>query len=149
MTDMSVRAVSDSELRQALLGTWRIVSCQANVDGKIIKPWGDNSPGYLVYTQDGHVFVQMADPERRDLLHWTPARGPLLREAAEADAALGAMNYWGTFDILDGQQVIHHVEWHSVVASIADDNLRSVTLNGDQLTLDTPVGAQLVWERVQ
>jgi hypothetical protein len=148
MTDTSVRAVSDSELRRALLGTWRLVSCK-HVDGQDVNTFGDHPQGYLVYTQDGHVFVQMADPERRDLLRWTPARGPLLREATEADAALGAMNYWGTFEVLDGRRVIHHVEWHSVVASSVHDNLRSVTLDGDRLTLDTPVGAQLVWERVQ
>jgi len=91
----------------------------------------------------------MADLERHDLLGWTPAHGTVLREATEADAALGAMNYRGTFEVLDGRQVIHHVEWHGVVASSAHDNLRSVTLDGDRLTLDTPAGAQLVWERDQ
>jgi hypothetical protein len=52
-------------LRQALLGTWRLVSLQHDVDGAPSKPMGVNPQGYLVYTADGHVFVNFAARERR------------------------------------------------------------------------------------
>jgi hypothetical protein len=48
---------SDSHVRRALLGTWRLVSFQFDVDGTPIKPLGDDPQGYLVYTPDRHVFV--------------------------------------------------------------------------------------------
>jgi hypothetical protein len=35
--------VSDSDLRQALLGTWRLVSAEDDEDGKVFKPYGDSS----------------------------------------------------------------------------------------------------------
>jgi hypothetical protein len=52
--------VSDSDLRQALLGTRRLISHQFDVDGMLVKSLGDNPQGYLVYTPDDHVFVQFA-----------------------------------------------------------------------------------------
>jgi hypothetical protein len=33
---------------------------QFDVDGKLVKPLGDNPQGYLVYTPDDHVIVWMA-----------------------------------------------------------------------------------------
>jgi hypothetical protein len=33
---------SDSDLRQALLGTWRLVSIQPDVDGTLVNPYGDS-----------------------------------------------------------------------------------------------------------
>ena len=41
--------MSDQDLRQALLGTWRLISCQEGVDGTLVKPFGDDPQGYLVY----------------------------------------------------------------------------------------------------
>jgi hypothetical protein len=41
-------AMSDSDLRQALLGTWRLINFQLEVDGTLINPMGDNPQGYPV-----------------------------------------------------------------------------------------------------
>jgi Lipocalin-like domain len=59
--------MSDSDLRQALLGMWRLVTYEAIVDGAVAKPFGDSPHGYLVYTPDGRVFVQAASRERREV----------------------------------------------------------------------------------
>jgi hypothetical protein len=63
--------MSDQNLRQALLGTWRLISCQDvdthDADGTLLKPLGDNPHGYLVYMPDGHLFVQYAARERPEL----------------------------------------------------------------------------------
>jgi hypothetical protein len=66
--------MSDSELRQALLGTWRLVSLQTEVDGTLVKPPGESPHGYLVYTSDGHVVVQFAARERAELLGSSPGK---------------------------------------------------------------------------
>jgi hypothetical protein len=149
MTDTSVRAVSDSELRRALLGTWRILSCQANVDGAVVNTFGDNPQGYLVYTPDGHVFVQIADPDRRALFVATRGRGsgPVLLETTEAGAGLGLICYSGMFEVQDGQ-AIHHTEFHVVPEHNGRVETRSVVLDGDRLILGTPWGALLEWQRV-
>jgi hypothetical protein len=57
--------MSDSDLRLALLGTWRLIGFQEPVDGRLVRPMGDNLQGYLVYTPDEHVFVQFATRDER------------------------------------------------------------------------------------
>jgi hypothetical protein len=81
--------MSDSDLRQALLGTWRLSR----------HPFGDNPQGYLVYTSDEHAFVQFVIRAERnwlgpDVLEMTRDRDQL--------AALGFSPYCGTFEIRDG-----------------------------------------------
>jgi hypothetical protein len=138
--------VSDSDLHQALLGTWRLVSLQHDVDGTVTKPFGDNPQGYLVYTPDGHVFVNFAARERPELFG-PSAGGPALLQTSEANTRLGYGGYCGTFEVRDGA-VIHHIEFHIVPRHNGRVEARSVMLDGDQLILSTPFGAQLEWQRV-
>jgi hypothetical protein len=76
-------------LREALLGTWRLISVQQSVDGKIVKRYGDNPKGYLVYTTDDHVLIQFADRERPHLFGLGKHGGPALLETTEAGTELG------------------------------------------------------------
>jgi hypothetical protein len=98
--------VSDSELRQALLGTWRLISFQSDVDGPVAKPFSDNPQGYLVYTTDDHVFVQIAT--RADRV-W-PGPEVLEQPVAQRMAALGYFAYCGSFEVRDGA-VFHNMEF--------------------------------------
>src|SRR6266568_5815569 len=139
--------MSDSDLRRALLGTWRLVSCQQNTDGKLVKPFGDNPQGYLVYTSDGHVVVQWAARERRDLFA-ASAHGTVLLETTEANTAVGFFGYCGTFEVRDGQ-VVHHIEFGILLEMSGRSSPRTVVLDGDRLILGTPRGAQIEWQRVQ
>jgi hypothetical protein len=59
--------MSDSDLRQALLGSWRPISVQQDGVGTVVKPFGDNTQGYLVNTPD-HVSIQLAARERPDFV---------------------------------------------------------------------------------
>ena len=106
--------MSDSDLRQALLGTWRLVDLQAVVDGTLVKPLGDHPLGYLVYTPDDHMFVQFATRAERT---WP---GPEILELSNAAVrdALGFAAYCGTFPrsvVLDqyqaaiGRRTVKHV----------------------------------------
>ena len=45
-----------------LVGTWRLVSFEDVEDGKIIRPFGEKPVGLFVYTADGHVIIQIANP---------------------------------------------------------------------------------------
>jgi hypothetical protein len=133
----------DSDLGQALLGTWRLVSNQFDVNGTLIKPLGDDPHGYLVYTQDGHVIVQMGTRAERS---W---RGPEVFElpTAQIVAALGFIAHSGTFEVPDGQ-VEHHMEIHFIPSVTGRVERRSVVLDGDRLILGLPNGAQTEWQRV-
>jgi hypothetical protein len=113
--------VSDSDLGHALLGTWRLICSHP-------RP-GDNPQGYLVYTPDGHVFVQIAARERPELFR------PSVN------------GYCGTCVVCDGQ-AIHHMEFGLRPSWSDGAPPRSVTLDGDRLILDTPRDAHLEWQRV-
>jgi Lipocalin-like domain len=139
--------ISDSELRQALLGTWRLVSLQTEVDGTLVKPLGESPHGYLVYTSDGHVVVQFAARERAELLGSSPGKGRVLLETAKANTPFGFIGYSGTFEVRDSQ-AIHHVEINVVPSASGNTEVRSVELNGDRLTLVGPPTRRLEWQRV-
>jgi hypothetical protein len=132
--------MSDADLREALLGTWRLIRHPF---------WGENPQGYLAYTPDGYVFVQTATRERRELFG-PSAHGPVLLDTTEASTALGFTGYCGTFEVRDGQ-VIHRMEFNYLRPSLNGSvEPRSVTLDGDRLVLGTPRygGAELEWQRV-
>jgi Lipocalin-like domain len=144
--------MTDSDLRQALLGIWRIVSFQADVNGTTFKPFGDDPVGYLIFTPHGRVFVQFAARERPDLFAQVPSnppRGPVLRETTEANTAIGFIGYCGKFEVRD-RQLVNHLEF-SYLRPSANGSVetRSVKLDGDRLILSTPYGHQLEWQRIQ
>jgi len=142
--------ISDSDLRQALLGTWRLVSNhQVDVNGKLVEPFGDDPLGYLVYTPDGHVLVQMASRERPQLFGTSANAGnrPVLLETTEANTPLGLTGYCGTFEVRDGQ-AIHHMEFGVLPRNNGHVETRLVVLDGDRLSLRTSRGGQLEWQRV-
>jgi hypothetical protein len=108
---------------------------------------GDNPQGYLVYTPDGHVFVQMATRERPELFK-PSTRGPVLLETTEADTALGFTGYCGTFEVRNGE-AIHTMEFGVRRSMVGEDGRRSVVLDGDRLILvHHPRGGRLEWQRV-
>jgi hypothetical protein len=138
--------MSDSDLRQALLGTWRLIRIETNVNGSLVKPYGEDPLGYLVYTTDGHVFVQFAARTRPRLFRPTPY-GNALVEATEANTISGFKAYSGIFEVGDGQ-VFHHTEFDIVPDLDGRVEARAPMLNGDWLILGTPAGWQLEWQRV-
>ena len=136
--------MSDSDLHEALLGVWRLVSVEHDVDGTPVKPLGDDPQGYLVYTPDNHVFVQFATRAERS---WP---GPEVFELPTAQllAAVGFVAYAGTFEVRDGQ-VIHHREFGVLQSMSGTVEPRSVILDGDRLILGTPAGARNEWQRLR
>jgi hypothetical protein len=140
-------SASDSELRQRVLGIWRLVGFQQRVDGTVVMPFGDNPQGYLVYTPDDHVFVQFATRAQRN---W---RGPEVEgeemTVGQAIFALGFFEYCGTFEVGDSH-VVHRVEFGFVPSMTGAGLTRSVMLDGDRLVLRAQSDAQpqLEWQRV-
>ena len=128
-----------------LLGTWRL---HATVDGTVVQPHGDNPQGYLVYTHDGHVLVQFAVRERRELFKLTRSGCRCCEKTIEPDTELGYGDYCGTFEVHD-DKIVHHVEF-SVMPSLTGVSVqRSIVLNSDRLILATPRGLQAEWQRVR
>ena len=49
-----------------LIGTWRLTSWETrSVDGEISYPLGKNAVGYIMYNEDGYMFVAITRPTAR------------------------------------------------------------------------------------
>ena len=135
--------VSDSDLCEALLGTWRLTSYEMDVNGARLKPFGDSPQGYLVYTTDDHVFLQIATRAARV---W-PGPEFLGLPTAQRMAAVGVWVYCGRFEVADGQ-VVHKREFGILPTMSGNIEPRSVALESDRLTLGGPQGGRVEWQRV-
>jgi Lipocalin-like domain len=55
-------SAADSHGPTGLVGTWRLISFEDVEGEKIIRRFGDKPLGLFVYTADGHVAIQIANP---------------------------------------------------------------------------------------
>ena len=124
-----------------------------SVDGqKISYPLGKDAVGYIMYNEDGYMFVAIMRPNRVRF-----AAGDLLGGSAEekAQAANTYVSYCGRYEF-NGDTVIHHVDLSLFPNWVGVEQERLVELRGDRLTLSTrpillggvPRTAHLIWERV-
>jgi hypothetical protein len=137
-----------------LIGTWRLLSWENRSveDSQVSYPLGKDATGYIMYNEDGYMFVAIMAPNRLrfaadDLLSAT--------KEEEAQAEETYVSYCGRYDFL-GDKVVHHVEMSLFPNWIGGDQERVVDLRGSRLTLSTRAlllrgiqqTAHLVWERV-
>jgi Lipocalin-like domain len=136
-----------------LIGTWRLVSWEnRGVDSQISHPLGEDAVGYIMYNQDGYMFVAIMRPERPNF-----PTGDLLSGSTEekAQAASTYVSYCGRYEFR-GDTVIHHVELSLFPNWVGVEQERLVEVRGNRLTLSThPIflggmqrTAHLIWERV-
>jgi len=150
---VAVQADLVTQNRDGLVGTWRLVSASASTaDGRHLDaPFGSNPTGAITYTREGRMIAIISHSGRKPL-----SGDRISSPAAErAEAFATCFAYAGRYSV-SGNQVIHHVEISSVQNWVNTDMVRLVTLEGDRITLRTPllsVGGtmqttDLIWERV-
>ena len=54
-----------------LIGTWRLVSWENRSveDGQVSYPLGEDATGYIMYNEDGYMFVAIMAPHRLRFAH--------------------------------------------------------------------------------
>jgi Lipocalin-like domain len=137
-----------------LVGTWRLISWENRsvVDGRVSYPLGEDAVGYIMYNEDGYMFVAIMGSNRpqfaaADLLSGT------LEEEAQAEETY--VSYCGRYEF-KGDTVIHYVELSLFPNWVGVEQERLVEVKGNRLTLSTrPIllggirqSAHLIWERV-
>ena len=145
--------VSQSE--RSLVGTWKLVSVSSWTDkGDINRAaHGPNPTGFLTYTSEGRMMVVIAEDGRKPLSVADRVSAPV-EERAQAFSTF--MSYAGRYTFT-GDKVVHHVEVASLQNDVKKDQVRSVKLHGDRLTLRTPPISrggvlqtfELVWQRLK
>jgi hypothetical protein len=136
-----------------LIGTWRLLSWEnRGIDGQVSYPFGQDAVGYIMYQQDGYMFVAIMRPHRAPFTVGDLLRGSTAEKVAAAESYV---SYCGRYEF-QGDKVIHHIELSLFPNWVGSDQERFVELTGDRLVLSTrPMvldgkqqTAHLVWERV-
>jgi hypothetical protein len=137
-----------------LIGTWRLLSWENRSveDGQLSYPHGEDATGYIIYNEDGYMFVAIMAPQRLIFAH-----DDLLSATKEEEALAEEtyFSYCGRYEFL-GDRVVHHVELSLFPNWIGVDQERLVDLRGERLTLSTRAlllrgiqqTAHLIWERI-
>jgi hypothetical protein len=143
----------NEQIARKVIGTWKLIAIEATrPNGEVIRDWGQNPTGLIVYDSGGRMAVQfMRDPRP------TSASNPLTIEEKNT-AFEGYYAYFGTYEFneKDGT-VTHHIQGSMRPYEVATDYKRFYKLEGNRLTLSTPPmlreGEQriyrLVWERAK
>jgi hypothetical protein len=142
-------------LRNAILGTWELVSYIAQDDhgGPITYPLGPDALGLIMYTTDGYMSAQIMRPDR-PAFDRPESDGGTPEQAAAA--AAGYLAYSGPFEVEESTGVVHHEVRVSLLPNwLNGTQLRHAKLDGDHLTLSAitaaPDGVEtistLVWKR--
>lgn len=124
-------------------------------DGKRTFPLGEDVVGLAIYLPNGRVSIQFMKREPARFQAGDAWRGTLEEERA---AFRNYFAYAGKYTLDSARSMVtHHVEISSVPNYVGIDLPRSVTLEGDRLTLRTPPRtlagqtstSTLVWQRVK
>jgi Lipocalin-like domain len=143
------------DFRKQLVGVWRLVSYESygsNRKSDVLRPFGSEPEGLILYTHDGFLSVQIMRTDRPYIGGPHNAGGDDLVVAA----ASGFIGYSGRFTVLDGRTVVHHISVSLVPDWIGTSQYRHCQLAGSrlELSLTEPIlfdgelrNVSLVWER--
>jgi hypothetical protein len=137
-----------------LLGTWKLQSYTRELTdtGRRYNLFGEHPNGYLTYTSDGRMNAILAMEGRPKPVGAVPTND-------QKERLFGSMVAYGGSYTVDGSKVIHHVEISWNEAWTGTDQVRFFQLDGDTLTITTPVNKSaidgqegrsiVVWKKVQ
>jgi len=123
-------------LRAKLVGRWTLVSFETVGDRDVEYPIGRDVSGVIVYGEGGDMAVQIMQANRSIVASGDPSTATL----SELSAAVnGYVAYFGTYSVdEDARVVTHHVRGSLFPNWVGTDQRRTIVLEGDQLTLDSP-----------
>lgn len=129
-----------------LFGAWRLVAYTAQDDqgAGLHHPLGDDADGFLMYTPDGYMSVQMMRRNRVDYDQPDISGGTADQNA---DAAAGYLAYCGPFGIDPETGTVHHLIEVSLLPNwLRTVQLRQPSLQKNRLTMHArySVGGALI-----
>jgi Lipocalin-like domain len=145
---------TESEIRDRLVGTWRLVSTEEVLKDGSSRPmqYGPRGKGFLMYQRDGFMCADLVNPDRpkwADPLHLTADE-----KAAVAD---GTFAYCGRYEIdVKLRQIVHLPEVATSPAYVGSRQVRPYSFENGRLVLgdvekEDPEVARwkIVWEKVR
>lgn len=157
LLQVAVRAAAEPLVKEALFGTWQIVSVETvRPNGDSLTEWmGQRPTGWIMYNDAGQMSVQlMRDPRPRFTVPGY-RNAPMPEKAAALD---GYYAYFGTYEVnVEAGTITHNVVGSLRPHEVGQKLTRQVTLERGRLTLTTPLFDQegekrfnrLIWERLK
>ncbi len=148
-------AAVESEVRDRILGTWRLVSTEETMKDGTTRPFpafGPHAQGFLMYQRDGYMCAVLTNPDRfkwADPAHVTPEE--------KIAAAAGTLAYSGRYEIdVKQEQIVHLPEVATNPGYVGSRQIRPYRFEGRRLVFsdvekDDPSVTRwkIVWEKVQ
>lgn len=127
-------------MNDSVIGSWSLERFDIEEPSKNIRPWGRNTKGLLIYTPDGHMSVSI----NRDVENKSGQESKDLFDSI--------LFYSGTY-VTESEIIRHKVTNASNPSRIGKEMVRYAALDGDRLTLKSPVEtfgqATVVWRRIK
>ena len=144
---------TESEIRDRLVGTWKLVSTEETMKDGGTRPmpsYGANGKGFLMYLRDGYMCADLVNPDRPKWVD--PVHATLEEKLAAAD---GTFAYCGRYEInAEQKQIIHLPEVATDPGYVGSRQIRPYLFAGGRLILsdvekDDPTVARwkIVWEK--
>jgi hypothetical protein len=139
--------------RSPFIGTWRLVSLEMRKpDGQVSYLLGRDAIGYIMYTEDGYMSVEIMSGDRPKFAAADLRGGTLEEKVAAADTYI---SYCGRYEVRD-KRIIHHIAVSFFPNWIGQDQERFFEFDGKRLYLSTPPmlvdgvqqSAHIIWERI-
>ena len=130
----------DSHGGNPFAGAWRLVSWEnSGADGSVARPFGDNPVGCLLYSEDGHMAVEIMDPDRHPSDPRLPVEAAFSQALSDEDrlAAYGTyLSYCGTYSFfMEEGIVVHHVKAGLIPSWAGSDQVRRFRFEEGRLIL--------------
>ncbi|MBE7355516.1 lipocalin-like domain-containing protein [Staphylococcus haemolyticus] len=139
-----------AELKEQLIGTWKLVRYQdEDKDGNIFFPLGKDATGFIMYNPDGYMSAQLMQQGRKAYESGDLHTGT---KDEMAEAAHGYVAYSGRFELDEENSTVYHTMEVSMNPTwLGDTQPRLFELEGDTLSIvngNVP-NQKLVWQRVK
>ena len=127
-------------LARQVQGSWTLVSVNVEQEGKKIEPFGSQPRGFLTLNPDGrfsYILLKASLPKI--------AADNRIKGTAEENQAIvqGSLAVYGTYKVVNDKE--HAVQVHLVGSTFPNwdgqDQKRSWTVKGDELTITNPTSA--------
>jgi len=151
----SACAQTESEIRDRLVGTWKLISTEQILKDGSTRPdpsFGPHAKGFLMYQRDGYMCADLVNPDRAK---WADPGRPTPEE--KFAAADGTFAYCGRYEIdVKQNHIVHLPEVATDPGYVGSRQIRPYTFEGRRLILsdvekNDPAVARwrIVWEKVQ
>ena len=136
--------------KDQIVGVWKLVSAEAEQDGKKVEFFGPDPVGIYVFDANGRFFSQIS---RSDLPKF--ASGNRYQGTPEENKAVvqGFIAYFGNYSVTEPGVLTLHMVSSSFPNFNGTDQKRSISISGDEMQYSSAgtsfgASAQQVWRRL-